>query len=314
MKTLTKLSIIAVASFWSTGVFAAGNAGVACPSTVVLDGGQNDTVLAAGGYFQCDDTPDMMQVKFYKLGLCKTKPTFDNYGDCTFIFDNAAGKTVNLAVGVSDNLIDEISLSEGEYPYAMLVISNTLGMKKKLTFDTAISSMNGSVGKYCVTNGEPHTFAPNALDEAMFDCSTNANATAELSNVTFEGFFNDDYGVVQGASIFVTELLDLEASLGAKFDVMLVDTEGTQSMATANLNQFGSPYPVSNATRMWGVQTFTTPVKIDANTTNLDVGFSIQDGSLFNFGGYCDPNNSLGDQHCLEMANIASFEFIVNVE
>ncbi|NBQ28739.1 MAG: hypothetical protein EBU18_12410 [Rhodobacteraceae bacterium] len=156
---------------------------------MVLDGGPADAVLGAGGYLQCDDTPDAMVIEFYKLGLCKTKPTYEDYGDCEFLFDNSAGKTTTLSVGLSDSLVHEISISEGEYPYAMLVISNSLGLKNKVVFDNAIWSMDGGVGRYCVTNSNDHTFAPTDFSDGNYTCNTDSTVQPDVSFVTLKGFF-----------------------------------------------------------------------------------------------------------------------------
>lgn len=293
-------------------VFGAGAAGLSCPSNVVLDGGPADAVLGAGGYLQCDDTPDAMVIEFYKLGLCKTKPTYDDYGDCEFLFDNSAGKTTTLSVGLSDSLVDEISISEGEYPYAMLVISNSLGLKNKVVFDNAIWSMDGGVGRYCVTNSNDHTFAPTDFSDGNYTCHTDSTVQPDVSFVTFQGFFNDDYGVVPNAPIFTTTLLDQDSSLGATFDVVLLDSEKNVTSIVPAFNQYGSPFPTSQATRLWGVQTFTKPVVITPDTRNIDIGFSIKDGSMLGFGSYCIPSNP--EPHCLEMGSIATFEFVVQVE
>ena len=48
------------------------------------------------------------------------------------------------------------------------------------------------------------------------------------------------------------------------------------------------------------------------DTRNIDIGFSIKDGSMLGFGSYCIPSNP--EPHCLEMGSIATFEFVVQVE
>ena len=306
---ITKLTTLLIAFITAayemiSPVNAAGVIGVDCTSSTDPD------VIAAGGFGQCDQTPDAMVVKFYKLGLCTEKPTYKDYSSCEFLFDNPNGKEVTLSTTSSDKLIEgrSVSVSEGSYKYAMLVISNTLGLKESLTFDNPIGAMNGSSGRYCRTNGNPHKDAPTSHSDGMFDCSSSATGSPRVSEVTYKGFWDPDFdenaAIAPGNMPFTTGLFDEVASADAKFDVILVSTEGSLASINTNLNAYGAPYASGDASRIWGVQTFTNPKKIDFNTTNLDLSFGIRDGIIVNFGQYC-----LNGGKCLEMSTISKFEF-----
>lgn len=304
---------IATSSFSliASSTFAANpnGANLDCTSNIV------PAVIANGNWGECDTTPDSMTVKFYKLGLCTTKPTYNDYSACTFLFDNAAGKEVTLSTTLSDNLVDgEVSIPEGEYKYAMMVIANEIGVKKSFTFDNAIDAMNGTNGRYCRTNGNPKYEAPANTNQSTITCDNDATAQAVTSNQSFRGFYNDAFDNDPTVAPFVVGMYDEIASADAKFDIILMSSEGV--LANVNLafrypnaNPPEGPYPTGNATKIWGVQTFTNAKKIDANTKNVDMGFGTQDGMMFGFGGYCANGGN-----CLETFTVSKFEFKLSTQ
>ena len=272
-------------------------------------------ITAQGGNWgECDATPDSMSVKFYKLGLCTSKPSYNDYSACTFLFENAQGKEVTLSKTLSDNLVDgEISIPEGSYKYAMLVIENSIGIKKKLSFDNSIAAMNGTTGKYCSTNGNPKIEAPTAHNQSLWTCTNDASSQAVTSWQNFKGFFNDNFdsnaAIGAGNMPFGVGLYDEVTSAASKFDVILMASEGSLANVGVSVNNYGSPYPTGNATKIWGVQTFTNPVIIDANTSIVDLGFAIEDGMMAGFGGYCANGGK-----CIEAASVMKFEFQVTTK
>lgn len=267
-----------------------------------------------GNWGECDATPDSMSVKFYKLGLCTSKPSYDDYSACTFLFENDQGKEVTLSKTFTDELVSgEISIPEGSYKYAMLVIEKTIGIKKTLNFDNAIAAMDGTTGKYCSTNGNPKIDAPTAHNQSLWSCTNNASSQAVTSSQSFNGFFNDDFD--SNAAIgpnnmpFVVGLYDQVTSAASKFDVILMASEGTLANVGVALNNYNSPYATGNATKIWGAQTFTNPIIIDANTSVVDLGFAIDDGMMAGFGGYCANGGK-----CIESATVTKFEFRVTTK
>ena len=267
-----------------------------------------------GDWGECDATPDSMSVKFYKLGLCTSKPSYNDYSACTFLFENAQGKEVTLSKTLSDNLVDgEISIPEGSYKYAMLVIEKTIGIKKTLNFDNNISAMNGTTGKYCRTNGNPKIEAPTAHNQSLWSCTNDASSQAVTSRQSFNGFFNDNFdsnaAPGPGNMPFVVGLYDQVTSAASKFDVILMASEGTLASVGFELNSYSSPYPTGDATKIWGVQTFTNPIAIDANTSTVDLGFATDDGIMAGFGGYCANGGK-----CIEAATVTKFEFQVTTK
>jgi hypothetical protein len=272
-------------------------------------------ITAQGGNRgECDATPDSMSVKFYKLGLCTSKPAYNDYSACTFLFENAQGKEVTLSKTSTDYLVDgEISIPEGSYKYAMLVIEKTIGIKKTLNFDNNISAMNGTTGKYCRTNGNPKIQAPTAHNQSLWSCTNDASSQAVTSRQSFNGFFNDNFdsnaAIGPGNMPFVVGLYDQVTSAASKFDVILMASEGTLASVGVALNNYGSPYPTGDATKIWGVQTFTNPIAIDAYTSIVDLGFAIDDGMMAGFGGYCANGGK-----CIESATVTKFEFQVTTK
>ena len=304
------LSALVAALMMTANVsWGAGVAGVDCASSINV----TTEVTNAGGWYDCDSSPDTMVIKFYEIGLCTSKPTYLDTSSCEFLYKDEVGKEAVFSNTTVNKLVEEAYFVEGDYKYAVLLISNTIGFKKTVTFDNTIYSMNGTSGLKCWTNGNERLDAPNAHSEAMFDCGSPNGASAQKSNITYKGLWSDAFNrnnaIGPGNYPYTDNMLNQVASSDAIFDIYLLNAGGGLATVSTALNNYGSPYPTGTADKIWGVQTFTNSKKIDSSTTIMDTAFAITDSLILGFGGYC-----LNGGKCLEKGTISKLEFRVTTD
>ena len=269
---------------------------------------------APNGYFaQCTSTPDAMKLKFYKLALCSEKPTYTDESKCVFILDNASGVEAEIAVGVSSDLLKgDISIPEGTYKYAMMLIDNTIAIKKTIEFDIGNEQFDGRAvgtpaGKYCWTNGKTITWAyTNNSDQPIY-CGSNPEPS--FSSETFYAFGGDNTCVE-------SKVLNEETPT-TFYDVHLLSNLTTPA-TVASSNCLPVKPNANAASYIWGVQTFKTPPTITANTKKIDMGFQLTDAMNISFNGTLANCRltALGGARgaCVQSANVMGFAFTMTTE
>ena len=296
---------VCVLNLWTVAV----NAQSAPACTAASDAATLTTAAGVGeGFFaQCKSTPDAMKLKFYKMALCKEKPTYSDDSSCVYILNETTAIDAEISVGGETNLLPgDISIPEGIYPYALLLIDTTIGIRKTLEFNAGNEQKDadGNAGRYCWTNGEIVKWGYLPTDDTPITCGS--SPSPQYSYETFVAFGGDNTCVVN-------KQLN-EQTPTTKYDVYLLHDQTTPAnVAHSNCLPVA---PANNVARyIWGVQTFNVPPSITANTKQVDMGFKLTDGINVSFkgtpGSACDRNN--GDE-CVESANIMSFAFTMSTE
>ena len=263
---------------------------------------------AVDGFFaQCKSTPDAMKLKFYKMTLCKDKPTYLDDSSCVYILNETTAIDAEISVGGESNLIPgEISIPEGTYPYALLLIDTKIGIKKTLEFNVGNEQKDsdGNTGKYCWTNGETVKWGYAVGENTPITCGS--SPSPQYSYETFVGLGGD-------VPCVVNKQLN-EQTPTTSYDIYLLHDLTTP----ANVDE-SNCMPVKPANKVanyiWGVQTFNVPPSITANTTQVDMGFKLTDGINVSLkgtpGSACDRNTG---NECVESANIMSFAFTMSTK
>ena len=244
-------------------------------------------------------TPLALKVSFYKLALCKSKPTYTDDSSCTYLFNVTTPKTIEIGIGKQVDLIEtEISIPEGDYPFAMMMIKNEIGLKSLTIFDNAQNGGNGGNGKTCWTNGNDLAWSYANTADMPINCGSNITANPQFSNETFWAFGNT------AGPGFTASLLN-QRSITTTFDVHLLKSFNALADVPAII------VGPTNAAYMWGVQKFDITPKITANSKSINLGFKITEGMdiTFNNAGGAACSNK-----CVEGVNLTSFAFTVDVE
>ena len=248
-------------------------AGTECTST--SNEASHQTTNAANGQLgYCFQTPVNMDVKIYEFGLCTAHSDPTNKSACTTLFENVAGKDMNLTVGSSLDLSDSVSLTEGTYSHAYVIMSNVTAIKTIVQFSNARTDDAGQSGVYCYTDGR--SWNDNPL--AIMSCGSSASdAVASEEKIGLEapggGYSSSELGytVSMGGQSVITNLY-------------MIDQNG--SLSTSYNNDFA----------ILGSQILSDQVIITPSTSSLDIAFSITDGVMVGFDIDFDQDNTTGTQ------------------
>ena len=301
---LTSSSLVIIAVFILNLWTSAANAQSAC--TAASDA-STLTTGAGDNWAQCKSTPDAMKLKFYKMALCTSKPTFSDDSTCVYLLNTTTSVEAEISVGGTTNLISgDVSIPEGTYPYAMLLIDTTIGIKKTLEFNTGNEQYDGlgNQGKYCWTNGNPVTWGYAA--NANYPITCGSTPTPAFSYETFIAYGED------APTCVVNKVLNEQTST-TKFDIYLLHDLNTAA-DVAHTNCMPTIPANNKAKYMWGVQTFNTPPVISANTQRIDMGFKLTDGINVSLNAWQGNCNAGAGNECVESANIMSFAFTMATE
>jgi len=216
---------------------------------------------------ECAFAPDSYTIKIYKMALCTTAPTRPTTSDtydvssCVDVINSPDGQDVNLAAGSEMTLSDVSRPADGSYSYGYILMANTFGIKAKKQFtNTMHTYQDGATGNYCWTK-EASAFNSDSDNSGWADPSPlvecgGASGTAGTYVETLDQFDSDVY--IAGP-ISVT---------GGTLSADLI-TNASGLLVTAP----------QTADRLFGVQTFTTPVEVTSGSTVFTVSFGVNQAS-----------------------------------
>lgn len=209
----------------------------------------------------CLLTPDTYTNTFYFVGLCQTPPTVQNFRTvCSPLFQSNEGKLVTITPNIKVNLVDEVSIEEGIYPYAAILISKTQKFSISKKFSPARTGKTGT-GEWCWTldaDSVSASFRFNDKNTWTADCGPTSPATT-------------------GESIYSPNAFSTLGVWGPSYTSSTAETSYTAhillSDETLTSGNSGNYFSFPEATYALGLQTFNTPVTISPNTSGIDTGF-----------------------------------------
>jgi len=215
----------------------------------------------------CAFAPDEYTIKIYKMALCTSAPTRPTTSDtydvssCVDVINSPNGQDVNLAAGSEMTLSDVSRPANGSYSYGYILMANTFGIKAKKQFtNTMHTYQDGISGNYCWTKDASAYNSDSDGEEwvspsPLAECGT-ASGTAGTYNETLDQFDVDEY--IAGP---------ISVTGGTLSADLITDTDGL--LVTAS----------KTADRLFGVQTFTSPVVVTSDSTVFTVSFGVNQAS-----------------------------------
>ena len=279
MKNLNLLKIFALFSavIFLQAFSASGAKAAACDRT-------NGEILASNfsSNGTCTVTPDVAMFPLHKIGLCEEVPTYENYlTNCKFLIEYSTPKDVQVSKNTVIQLNDSITLDEGTYKAAVLVVGNTIGLKHSDVFATSHNGnevdddeFNVSQGKYCSTRA--YTGNQDMFDSANGGVSDGEVATLESfldcsDEALTPGLYKEDKGAYESNSL-CTISSDLVVAPSA-----LTTTNSTVGKVQICAMAANGTTPAQPGVKQLAIQTLPTSVIINANTSSIDVGFELTD-------------------------------------
>ena len=235
----------------------------------------------------CQVTPDVAMFPILKIGLCAEVPTYANYlTNCKFLIEYASQKKVQISKSTTVKLKDSLTLDEGIYKAAVMVMGNTIGLQHSDVFHSSVlgqeANLDDGPGKYCATRA-----VTGNLDQFdSSDSNTAVTATGEVNNL--ESFLIcDDTAPTPG--LYIEDKGAYEAVDGSGNDILCsLDSDGVvvapSALTTTNstvgkvqicaLASDGTT-PAQPGVQQLAIQTLPAAVSINANTTSINVGFEL---------------------------------------
>ena len=235
----------------------------------------------------CQVTPDIAMFPILKVGLCAEVPTYANYlTNCKFLIEYASQKKVQISKSTTVKLKDSLTLDEGIYKAAVMVMGNTIGLQHSDVFHSSVlgqeANLDDGPGKYCATRA-----VTGNLDQFdSSDSNTAVTATGEVNNL--ESFLIcDDTAPTPG--LYIEDKGAYEAVDGSGNDILCsLDSDGVvvapSALTTTNstvgkvqicaLASDGTS-PAQPGVQQLAIQTLPASVTINANTTSINVGFEL---------------------------------------
>ena len=240
-----------------------------CASSSLAHSASCDATFTATAGSSCEITPDTLTVSVYKFGLCQTKPTYTDYGDCQFFLNSDTATDVTISQGTSISLGGETTLETGTYTYLVQLWDDTVSFNFTQNFTTPQYGADGVVGSYCYTNGNDEEQIPNIATTRNITCTT-TSALAEAAEA-----MSDQQIVSLNSTNYVTG----QSSTTGTWDAYLLSD--TSTLATVTLNTVtdgtGVTYETSNGNYLFTVMTLSDPVTISESTTYLDLAVLLDD-------------------------------------
>ena len=273
MENIVKVGIVVYAAlFLNVGTAVAGkdctNTSTYADHRGLNTAGLDDNQNPVDGY--CYQTPTNMDVKIYEVGICTAHARPNDKTACTLLFSDANGQLVNLSVGSSLSLSGEISVTEGTYSHAYILMSNETAIKTVIQFSTPRTAPDLSSGMYCYTNGNSWD-TPNI--NSIMSCGDSASAATTSGETIGLGpsYSIEPYTVTMEGEQVVSNLY-------------VTDADGTTQSNSEDTSK-----------RILGSQILGNQVTVTPSTSNIDVSFVITDGVAVGMNINDEPYDAVFD-------------------
>jgi hypothetical protein len=254
-------------------------------------------VITQPGTTDCEVTPDSQKITWYRVELCKSKPTgpttsaLVDRSDCSTFYQNDNGSEVSIAQGVGTQIgsaSDYTAVPYGNYTYGIITLGSTFKFTSSVTFNGNISDGTNSTTT-CVTKvsslgtiyGYDGTRA-NTLAKKNLSCASGATAaeiTVGVNTLTMDSANDCNHLLTfQGTTANVAAYM-LESN------GTLVDTVGNSGNDTDQISNgdTGCEGGVSNGVSLiQGIMAL--DLKITPDTTGIQIKYNNTRGLTLSMG------------------------------
>ena len=266
-----------------------------CSNYTNADGTITYTDDSSGASTACNLTPDSMTINLHFIGLCTSEPTIANFRTaCSSIFTSNTGEAKKITTTSSANLMNDVTITEGNYSHAAILIKNNIGFSVKKKFSPARSGKTGT-GEWCWTlDGETTTVNTNFAQRSTWIAECGADEPTTIGTHTA-----NQNAVWSSASGNRFDNFETGTTASTTWTVYLLKADETINTGTpGNYGSFGT------ASYYLGIQKFNTAVSITPKTSNLDVGFRLEDT-------FSMETTKNGGVHYIPRFGLGGFEFKV---
>ena len=272
-----------------------------CPSVngEITTLGNSAEVTGFGGIGWCLITPEKMQIELDYIGLCKSQPAWNTYlTDCNEVFSSSPARLTTISKETPFDLGTEISIEEGDYPYAVIVVSNQIKHASAIKFNGNRIGNGNTTGPWCWSIDDPNSRSSSGIG----DGATNDYIAQCGNSVPNQIGYNSSIATsVRGANGARADLSSGTTD-STTWDVYLVDSAKNRNWDAGN-------QVVTNASYFIGIQKFNNSVQITPNTSNVDLGFKLT--NTFGLNVDMTTLDGNGDMSHVKGFVLGGFEFKV---
>ena len=187
----------------------------------------------------CSEVPDAYRINIYKFGACKQDPFISkDFSTCEYFIDSPT-PVVHTIIGIGSPqpLATTGSIAPGTYSYGFMILSNSLEVKHKQTYDTAMSSApNGppvKTGTTCWSIDYTTTFGGLLPLHAGKGTTTNTGIECGLANNAQPEFSKEIFDTMGDGAYVAIDPGEFTLPSGDKMRAMLLtqDNETTSPSA-----------------------------------------------------------------------------------
>ena len=264
-------------------------------STDVLDATvqENPFNSSEGRTDNCQEIPDFYKVTFYKIALCRSNPYNDSndFSSCEYIVNASSGIPSEMTYAASRPLaVGDFTISQGDYPYAMLILDNRIYIKHTQQYDEDITGYSASAsdaaakGTFCSTN-EQVTTIDNFQGTLPYITTTEASGDDQR---LIGMVCSDSAGTAEYASEIIDNICHVEdecgntSSLTTNFNAVAPDSElnasqtgGISNIKLLQIDNATTATSRGNARRILYTIAFTSPVNVTGENDQYDIAFNI---------------------------------------
>lgn len=249
------MNIFAIIAFLFSVFLAVSPASSQAPSCTVTG---STTTFPAGD--DCWGEPDFYQIRIYEVGLCTSLPIFPTtnsspgLSSCVTIFTSTTGSDVDVTPTTTSALSGVFTRPEnGSYPYGYVRMDASFDIQVSVDFGVAITGDAGGNGQFC----------------------------ASITGSTANGTSATCAGVAPTAGTLQTPLTDFGGDEGFAGSDSITSTTSSGTSTIDGFLMTGADQLATSAAdvqRLFGVQTFGTPVSVTDTTTGIDISFRVTTG------------------------------------
>ena len=286
---MKNLNIFKAITFFSAVIFLQAFSATGAKAAECTRNATSNGILASNFSSEgvCQVTPDVAMFPLLKIGLCAEVPTYANYlTNCKFLIEYASQKKVQISKSTTVKLKDSLTLDEGIYKAAVMVMGNTIGLQHSDVFHSSVlgqeANLDDGPGKYCATRA-----VTGNLDQFdSSDSNTAVTATGEVNNLESflicddtaptPGLYIEDKGAYEAVDRSGNDILcSLDSDGVVVAPSALTTTNSTVGKVQICALASDGTTPAQPGVQQLAIQTLPAAVSINANTTSINVGFEL---------------------------------------
>ena len=258
----------------------------------------------ASGNRSCTVTPTFLRLKFYEAGICKNdtfnsaKTSIDKT-NCAILFESTNGQPGDITAADTDiQLTDNVSIDEGEYTHAYILIDSEWNFQLRHEFDRNRTAVVSNVpGSSATTSGASCYTNSGVADDGNVECAS-----------SFDNLFSSTNAQVIGSAPsynYFASTMSLGSGPAVSTETIVLNSDETISTSDIVSGSVPTQLISGHSRKYYYVQQeLLSSININPDTSGLNIQFLVTDAGEIIFE---DPTNSCPD--CISQMSMTAPTF-----